>query len=156
MRLLDEETYSLVEWRLHHETLMLDTVRDFESDVLQSSRGTDYSEPVVISTGNVGDPVSRKAFLLADGTVEVRRARRWLRVIKRTREWFSDSQEGKFYALYFGGTASLELVAAGMGISRQWAGKLRDNVVFRGTMYAIEERLFRLEDADGGKERERA
>ena len=40
-----------------------------------------------------------------------------------------------------------------MGISRQWAGKLRDNVVFRGAMYAIEERLFRLEDAEAGKEK---
>jgi len=152
-KLLDDETYALVEWRLHHEALMKDTIQDFEAEVLLSSRGTDYSQPLVSGGNTPSDPVSGKAFRLEEGTIEVRRARRWLRVIERTREWFSaDSMEHKFYLLYFGKTATIELVAAAMGVSRQWAGKLRDNIVFRGAMYAIEARLFRLEDAEGGKE----
>lgn len=149
---LDRDTYRLVEWHLHREALLRDTVRDFEADVILASQGTDYSQPYTPPGGMPGDPVSRKALLLEQATPTVRRARRWLRVIRRTREWFADTPEGKLFTLFYGQTAGIDLVAAAMGTDRRRVERLRDNIVFRGTMYALEERLFRLEDADVRKE----
>jgi len=149
---LDRDTYRLVEWHLHREGLMRDIVQTFETDVLLSTKGTDYSSPIGKTGGMTGDPVSNKALKLADGTPEVRRARRWLRVIQRTREWFEDTPEGKLFALFYGQTATIDLVAAAMGTVRRRVDQLRDNIVFRGAMYAIEEQLFRLEDGQDRKE----
>lgn len=149
---LDKDTYKLVEWHLHREMLMRDIVRDYETEVLHASRGTDYSEPNICRSGTPGDPVSRKAFALEEGTPEVRRARRWLRVIERTKEWFTDTTEGKLFELFYGKTAPIDLVAAAMGVTTRRIDQLRDNIVFRGAMYALEERLFRLEDGDERKE----
>ena len=148
---LNRETYRLVEWHLHRETLMRDVVRQYEREVLLSSRGTDYSEPVVKSGGAAGDPVSGKAFRLEEGTPEVRRARRWIRVIERTRRWFEGSTEGRLFDLYYGHTATAQLVAAAMGTDRRRVERLRDNVVYRAAMYALAERLYRLEGEDGAE-----
>lgn len=151
---LDRDTYRLVEWNLHHEALMRDIITQFENDVLLSSPGTDYSRPNVQESTQTSDPVSRRAFRLEEGTAEVRRARRWVRVIERTRGWFANTPEGRLFELFYGRTATVELVAAAMGTPRRRVDQLRDNVVFRGTMYALEERLFKLEDIADGKERE--
>ena len=141
---LDRAMYKRVEWHLHNESLMLDTLREFERDILLSSQGTDYREPVV-KRSPLRDPVSRKAFLLSEGNANVRKAWHWVRVIRRTKQWFDGTRESKLFELYYGKTAGIDLVAAAMGTNRREIARLRDNIVFRGTMYAVEERLIKLD-----------
>ncbi len=140
---LDREMYKHVEWYLHNEGLMRKTLREFEQDVLLASPGTDYRKPAIKQT-SLGDPVSRKAFLLSEGNEDVRKAWHWMRVIHRTKQWFDGTKEGKLFELFYGKATAIDLVAATMGTNRREISRLRDNVVFRGTMYALEERLIRL------------
>ena len=143
---LDRATYKRVEWHMHNEALMRDTVREFERDVLLASHGTDYGEPAV-KRSLLSDPVSRKAFLLSEGNADVRKAWHWMRVILRTKRWFDGTRESKLFELFYGKTAGIDLVASAMGTNRREVGRLRDNVVFRGTMYAVEERLIKLDSS---------
>jgi hypothetical protein len=146
---LDRGTYRLIEWHLHREALMRDIIRQHEQDVLHASGGVDFAQPMARSIGTTGDPVSRKALKLVDGTPEVNRARRWLRVVERTRTWFADATEGKLFALFYGQTAGIDLVAAAMGTDRRRVERLRDNVVYRAAMYALDERLYRMSEPQG-------
>ncbi len=140
---LERDMYKRVEWHLHNEALIRETLLKFEQDVLLSSPGMDYSEPTTQCSPS-GDPVSRKAFLLSQGNSEVRKARHWMQVIHRTKQWFAGTKEGKLFELFYGKATAIDLVAAAMGTSRREISRLRDNVVFRGTMYAVEERLIKL------------
>ena len=143
---LDRGTYRLIEWHLHRESLLRDIIRQHEQEVLYASSGADLGQPMARSIGTIGDPVSRKALKLLDGTPEVNRARRWLKVIERTQGWFADATEGRLFSLFYGKTAGIELVAAAMGTDRRRVERLRDNVVYRAAMYALDERLYRMSE----------
>ena len=149
---LDRDTYGKVEWHLHREQLMRDIVRDFQAEVLLSSPGTDYNRPNIRSEGAVSDPVTSRALRLWEGTDEVRNARRWVRVINRTRQWFEGTTEGRLFLLFYGKPITIALVAAALGTDRRRVEHLRDNVVYRAALYALEERLIQLKDPENETE----
>ena len=152
---LDRNTYRLIEWHLHREALLRDMIRQHERDILLASGGMDLSQPLARSAGTVGDPVSRKALRLVDGTPEINRARRWVRVIENTQTWFRDTTESKLFTLFYGKTAGIDLVAAAMGTDRRRVERLRDNVVYRAAMYALEERLYRMSETRNERDEDR-
>lgn len=141
---LDRNTYKRVEWHLHHEKQMQETVAAYEADILLGSTGTDWGRPVSGRTGTTADLVSGKAMRLAAPPAEVRAARRWLAVIGQVRQWFDGAQEARLFVLFYGATARIEMVAAALGTSRRVVEQLRDNVVYRAAMMAAAERLIRF------------
>lgn len=60
-----------------------------------------------------------------------------------------ESTQGKLFTLFYGRTAGIELVAAAMGTDRRRVERLRDNVVYRAAMYALDERLYRMSEEKG-------
>lgn len=145
---INRDIYASVEWHLHHQALLREEIRTYRADVLHASPGTDWERPSVSHVGMVTDIVSRKAFKLMDAPPAVRRACKWLRVAADARRYFTGKREGRLFVLYYGQTASIDLVAAALGTNRRGVERLRDNVVYRCAMGAAAKGLITLDDGE--------
>ena len=134
-----------VEFNLHNVNYLLGVIKTSIHDIVCSGYGYGYTRERV-QTNNIRDSTADKAILLIDGTPEMQKARKWLKVINENRLYFEGTPEGEFMAQYFGKAKTQVEVGEELGASFPWTARCKVKIVAHCAMLAASEGLFTITD----------
>lgn len=139
---IPEKLYKEIEYNLHHMNAHA-VAREayFDTENSLDDITVRLSDMPKGKSGH-GDPTAQKGIALADG----KESAKWIGAINQTRCWFAGSKESDLLEGYYGKNISIKEMAEKMGVDRRTIQTLRDNIVYRCVMHAIEWGLFKVEN----------